>query len=60
MAKGAWSGTLKDDLDFKAITLTPNQQVLLMGNADTISQLSTPISFIEDMTSEQKALKGNT
>jgi ubiquitin carboxyl-terminal hydrolase 14 len=60
MAKNAWSGTLKDDADLKSVVLTPNQQVLLMGTADTIATPTQAVTFVEDMTAEQKATKGVT
>jgi hypothetical protein len=33
MAKGAWSGTLKDDKDLSTVTLKEGQTVTLMGTA---------------------------
>ena len=60
MAKGAWIGTLKDELDLATVEIKPNQAILLVGNADTIAAPTQSVLFVEDMTSEQKAIKGVT
>jgi ubiquitin carboxyl-terminal hydrolase 14 len=60
MAKGAWVGTLKDDADLSKLKITPNLQILLMGSADVMAAPAQPVTFFEDMTSEQRAEKGVT
>lgn len=55
MAKGCWSGTLKDDVDFGAISFKPGQQIVLMGTADVVIAPQETIKFVEDMTDNQKA-----
>lgn len=58
MAKNAWNGVLKDDADLRTVTLANNQQILLMGNVDTITAPAARVLFVEDMTSEQRAVTG--
>ena len=58
MAKGAWSGILKDDANEAILKLSEGQQVMLMGTAEIIVAPSAEIVFVEDMSDEQKAEKG--
>lgn len=58
MAKGAWTGTLKDDADLSATGLKDGQQVMLMGSAEVVSAPKEAVKFLEDMTVEEQALKG--
>lgn len=60
MTKSTWAGTLKDDADITNAVFTPHQQILLMGSADAIITPLEKITFVEDMTAEQKATKGVT
>jgi len=61
MAKGVWTGTLKDDFDFtNCIGLKDGIIVLVMGTAEVIATPIQPITFLEDMSVEQKALIGAT
>lgn len=57
-SKGCMEWNLEDEMDFASIALKPNQQVLLMGTADIVSTPSALVTFVEDMTSERKALIG--
>jgi len=59
MAKGVWTGTLKDDFDFTTCAgLKDGIIVLVMGTAEVIAAPVQQTTFIEDMTHEQKALAG--
>lgn len=59
MAKGAWTGILKDDQDFSALSIKEGQVITLMGTADAIVAVPTQkITFVEDMTETEKAVKG--
>ena len=60
MTKNTWTGTLKDDADITQSKFTEHQQILLMGSADAIITPLEKITFVEDMTAEQKASKGVT
>lgn len=60
MAKGSWTGTLKDETDMKKVTLKSGQQVILMGSADVIAEPIETFKFIEDLTEHQKAEIGIT
>ena len=58
MAKGAWTGTLKDDADLTATGMKDGQQIMLMGSAEVVAAPREAIKFVEDMTLEEQALKG--
>jgi ubiquitin carboxyl-terminal hydrolase 14 len=58
MAKGAWTGTLKDDADLAATGLKDGQQVMLMGSAEVVAAPKEAVKFLEDMTVEEQAMKG--
>lgn len=58
MAKGAWTGTLKDDTDLATTGLKEGHQVMLMGSAEVVAAPKEQIKFVEDMTVEEQALKG--
>lgn len=58
MAKGAWTGTLKDEADLSAIPLKEGHQVMLMGSAEVVAAPKESVKFVEDMTVEEQALKG--
>jgi ubiquitin carboxyl-terminal hydrolase 14 len=60
MAKGAWTGTLKDDVVLATCNIKVDHLVTLMGNADTIVKPAETVFFVEDMTDDQKAVKGIT
>jgi hypothetical protein len=46
MAKGAWTGTLKDDADLTTLKIKENQVITLMGTADSLVQAPTEkVSF---------------
>lgn len=60
MAKGVWPGTLKDDADMTTFKIPKNQQIMLMGSADVVAAPVQAVTFLEDMTEEQKAEKGVT
>lgn len=44
MAKGAWSGTLKDDKDLSTVTLKEGQTVTLMGTATKLPDKPKEVS----------------
>lgn len=56
MCKGAWIGTLKDDVSFTNISFKEGQLCTLMGTAESIPVPVEKVVFIEDMTSEEKML----
>jgi ubiquitin carboxyl-terminal hydrolase 14 len=58
MAKGGWTGTLKDEADLSSMTIKEGQQVLLMGSAEVVAAPKEAVKFVEDMTVEEQALKG--
>ena len=58
MAKGAWTGTLKDDADLSAAGLKEGHQIMLMGSAEVVAAPKETVKFVEDMTVEEQALKG--
>ena len=58
MAKGAWTGTLKDGDDQSLKKLKQDMQVLLMGTAEVLEQKGQAVVFVEDLSSEQLAVKG--
>jgi ubiquitin carboxyl-terminal hydrolase 14 len=58
MAKGAWAGVLKDDMDLATCTFKEGQPVMLIGTADEVIKPTEDVKFVEDMTSEEKAEKG--
>jgi ubiquitin carboxyl-terminal hydrolase 14 len=58
MAKGAWSGVLKDDADMILMPICEGQQIMLMGTADAIAEPITKVAFIEDMSIDEKAIAG--
>lgn len=58
MAKGAWTGTLKDDADLSKMNIKEGQQIMLMGTAEVVVAPPVEVQFVEDMTEEQKAEKG--
>jgi ubiquitin carboxyl-terminal hydrolase 14 len=58
MAKGAWTGTLKDDADLSQLNIKDGQQVMLMGTAEVVEAPKEAVVFIEDMSSAQKAEQG--
>lgn len=58
MAKGAWTGTLKDDADLTTTGLKDGHQVMLMGSADVVAAPKEAVKFLEDMTVEEQAMKG--
>lgn len=58
MAKGAWTGTLKDETDLSTTQLREGHQVMLMGSAEVVAAPKESIKFVEDMTLEEQALKG--
>jgi ubiquitin carboxyl-terminal hydrolase 14 len=58
MAKGCWTGTLKDDADLSSYKISENQIIMLMGTADVIVKPKEAVAFIEDMTIEEIAQKG--
>ena len=58
MAKGGWTGTLKDDQDLTAIKATEGMQVMLMGSAETVAAVTTPVTFFEDLTTNEQAKTG--
>ena len=60
MAKGAWTGTLKDDVDLLKCNIKNDHLITLMGTADTIVKPIETVLFVEDMTDDQKAVKGIT
>jgi ubiquitin carboxyl-terminal hydrolase 14 len=61
MAKGVWTATLKDDFDFtNCAGLKDGVVVLVMGTAEVVVAPVQQTTFIEDMTTEQKALAGAT
>ena len=60
MAKGAWSGVLKDDADMSMMPIPDGQQVLLMGAADSIVSPPVKVEFVEDMPPEEQLKKGAT
>lgn len=43
MAKGAWTGTLKDDQDLSSLTVKPGQTIMLMGTADVVVAPAVPV-----------------
>lgn len=56
MAKGAWPATLKDDAPLSG--LKEGHAVMLMGTAETVPVIPpAAITFVEDMSAEEKALK---
>lgn len=56
MAKGAWPATLKDDASLSG--LKEGHAVMLMGTAETVPVMpAAAITFVEDMSAEEKALK---
>mmetsp|Transcript_19975 Transcript_19975/g.33451 ORF Transcript_19975/g.33451 Transcript_19975/m.33451 type:complete len:368 (-) Transcript_19975:1437-2540(-) len=58
MAKGAWTGVLKEDTDLSSARIKEGQQVLLMGSAEVVAAPKEAVKFVEDMTVEEQALKG--
>lgn len=58
MAKGAWTGTLKDETDLTTTQLKEGHLVMLMGSAEVVAAPKEAIKFVEDMTLEEQALKG--
>lgn len=59
LAKGAWTGTLKDEVDFSSLNIAEGQNVMLLGTADSITRPQEQIKFIEDMTVAEKVKIGN-
>lgn len=37
MAKGAWTGILKDDADMTTMKIKDGQQIMLMGTAEVVA-----------------------
>lgn len=58
MAKGAWTGILKDEEDLCRLTIKEGQQVLLMGTAEVVAVPKATIKFVEDLDVEELAKKG--
>lgn len=58
MAKGAWTGILKNEQNLELLKVKPGQTIMLMGTADVVQAPDIPVAFVEDMTSEEKAEKG--
>ena len=58
MAKGAWPGILKDEVDLNACTIKDGLQVMLMGTADVMKKPQESVTFIEDMSVNELAEKG--
>ena len=58
MAKGAWSGVLKDDADMSMMPIPDGMQILLMGTADSIATPSVKIEFVEDLPAEEQLKTG--
>jgi ubiquitin carboxyl-terminal hydrolase 14 len=58
MAKGAWVGTLKDDAT--NVKLQNDLVVMLMGTAEVLAAPAQAVTFLEDMTESEKAMKGAT
>jgi ubiquitin carboxyl-terminal hydrolase 14 len=60
MAKGAWVGTLKNEIDLSKCNIKEGHIITLMGNADVVEKPKESVLFVEDMTDDQKAVKGVT
>ena len=60
MAKGAWTGTLKNEIDLTKCNIKEGHIITLMGNADIVEKPKESVLFVEDMTDDQKAVKGVT
>lgn len=58
MAKGCWTGFLKDDADFAKMNIKDNQVITLMGTADVLAVPTEKTQFVEDMSEAQKAVAG--
>ncbi len=46
MAKGAWTGILKDDSDFSQMNIKDGQQIMLMGTAEVVAAPPVEVSFL--------------
>ncbi|CAM9380699.1 unnamed protein product, partial [Sphacelaria rigidula] len=60
MAKGAWKGILKDDMDLSGCPIKDGQQVTLMGSAEVLVAPKEQVRFMEDMKAEDLAKSGAT
>jgi hypothetical protein len=59
MAKGVWTGTLKDEHDLSTLSVKAGTKIMLMGTADEVAVApAVAVTFMEDMTAEEKAEKG--
>ena len=58
MAKGAWTGTLKDEADLSSTKLNEGHVVMLMGSVEVVAAPKENVKFVEDMSVEEQALKG--
>lgn len=58
MAKGAWVGVLKDEVDLASCNLKDGLNIMLMGAADVVEKPKEKVIFVEDMTPEEIAIKG--
>ncbi|CAM9848506.1 unnamed protein product [Scytosiphon promiscuus] len=58
MARGAWKGILKDDVDLSGCTIKDGQQVTLMGSAEVLTAPTEKVQFMEDMKTEDLAQSG--
>eukprot|EP00752_Nemacystus_decipiens_P016309 g14585.t1 len=58
MARGAWKGILKDDVDLSGCTIKDGQQVTLMGSAEVLAAPTEKVQFMEDMKTEDLAKSG--
>jgi ubiquitin carboxyl-terminal hydrolase 14 len=58
MAKGAWTGILKDDVDLSTVKLNDGVVVTLMGTADVIVAKPIEVKFVEDMSAEEQTKAG--
>ncbi|CAM9740054.1 unnamed protein product [Ectocarpus sp. 4 AP-2014] len=59
MARGAWKGILKDDVDLSGCTIKDGQQqVTLMGTAEVLAAPTEKVQFMEDMKTEDLAQSG--
>jgi hypothetical protein len=53
MAKGAWTGILKDDADMTTMNIKEGQQIMLMGTAEVVA---TPVVEVHNQLSQCKTL----
>ncbi|CAM9148326.1 unnamed protein product [Ascophyllum nodosum] len=58
MAKGAWKGILKDEVDLSGCNIKDGQQVTLMGSAEVLAAPTEKVQFMEDMKAEELAKSG--